>query len=309
MALVSPPPPPLADTLPSTSPTPTPTPGPAATATPVESPLLAASSHLASASLPSSCHSPRPPHGTAGCSKAQRWCDNGSPSLVSFDSGSSYQPLSFREALLASASTSLASQAPVRSGASVAIACPRAGFSPRIVLRREDRVAAASHRPMDGDGWSSVLGRRERKEQRQQARPTQRPVPVNLRGKCFNCFSSHHRAVGCRASSPCFHCLASRHRSYWCPAKLASWPQVPPVGRMLIWRPVSAAQQQSEPAIAGNGKRSAAAGSMRGRRKRRSDDDLGEGPSAAEPETPSPAASIEQQQQADCLACEAPAGS
>jgi hypothetical protein len=59
-----------------------------------------------------------------------------------------------------------------------------------------------------------------------------RAVPEDLRGRCFNCFSTRHRAAVCRHRTRCFRCLEPGHRSYVCPRKLAALKPL----RWLAWR-------------------------------------------------------------------------
>jgi hypothetical protein len=68
-----------------------------------------------------------------------------------------------------------------------------------------------------------VESRRSRRRCLQQARPhLWRGVPLDLRGKCFNCFSVLHRAAECRRLTRCFRCLEPGHRSSGCPRRLAT---------------------------------------------------------------------------------------
>ena len=64
------------------------------------------------------------------------------------------------------------------------------GSSPRIVLHpRERRLPASATVHDDDEGWQTVVSRRTHKELRRLERRPRRPVPADLRGKCFNCFS------------------------------------------------------------------------------------------------------------------------
>jgi hypothetical protein len=71
------------------------------------------------------------------------------------------------------------------------------------VVRKFYKEALFSSKPAasrDDDGWMRVVRRRS-----STLKPLPRPVPVDLRGRCFNCFSSKHRArsaeIACGASS------------------------------------------------------------------------------------------------------------
>jgi hypothetical protein len=91
-----------------------------------------------------------------------------------------------------------------------------------------------------------VVGRRERRlaagQNFIQPRSSfvQRSVPRSLhpplRGRCFNCFASSHRAAACRSIVRCFHCRLPGHRFRVCPRR-ATAPARPQ--RVLVWRPVS----------------------------------------------------------------------
>jgi hypothetical protein len=141
----------------------------------------------------------------AGRSKALRWRDDGSPAFSPVVSpGLHRRRPSYKEALL----------------------LPRA--------------APCLGREVDnGAGWVKVEGRQAR---RRRLRPLKSPpllprvVPSDLRGKCFNCLSSSHRAVVCRRLVRCFCCQLPRHRAYVCPHRRSGVPQP---RRGLMWRPVS----------------------------------------------------------------------
>jgi hypothetical protein len=141
----------------------------------------------------------------AGRSKAIRWRDDGSPTSSPVVSPGLHQRRpSYKEALL----------------------LPR----PAPFLGREDD---------NGAGWVTVEGRQAR---RRRLRPLKSPpllprtMPFDLRGKCFNCFSSSHRVVVCRRLVRCFCCRLPGHRAYMCPRRRSGAPQPQ---RGLVWRHVS----------------------------------------------------------------------
>ena len=74
------------------------------------------------------------------------------------------------------------------------------------------------HNP-NTEGWLTMEGRHARQERRWRERPPRWPVPADLRGCCFNCFSSSHRA-GCRSKPRCFTYLNLGHISSACPTRL-----------------------------------------------------------------------------------------
>ncbi|TVU03187.1 hypothetical protein EJB05_51289, partial [Eragrostis curvula] len=84
-----------------------------------------------------------------------------------------------------------------------------------------------------------------------------RLVPVDLRGRCFNCFSRGHRAADCRKSPRCFKCRQLGHRSDWCPGvKVSSvWRRVTPSASEAglpadFCSPVLLAEMALEPQVA-----------------------------------------------------------
>ncbi|KAG2631088.1 hypothetical protein PVAP13_3KG572150 [Panicum virgatum] len=241
--LPPPPPPPLPFpdvTIHPSSPPPSFTPDPAATSPP-----------------PTLLTSGTPPCSVTGRRKNLRWCQDTPPSGKS---GGGVSPLSFRDVLLAAIPSSAAVAAspvpPVKShGAAV---------SPRIVLKDVPVRPPSPRVGPDEAGWCTAVSRHTRKELRRLECRPRRPVPVDLHGRCFNCFSSRHRAAACRSSTRCFRCREAGHRSYDCPAR-----RTPPAARsrpVLAWRPVVAtsAMRPSD----GTSSVPAAGGAGSGRRRR-----------------------------------------
>jgi hypothetical protein len=102
------------------------------------------------------------------------------------------------------------------------------------VFRKSYKEALSSSKyaaSRDDDGWVRVVRRRS-----STLKPLPRPVPVDLRGRCFNCFSSEHRAAECRNRVRCFFCRLPGHRVGVCPHRRTT-PPIP--GRILVWRPVA----------------------------------------------------------------------
>ncbi|KAF8668847.1 hypothetical protein HU200_052049 [Digitaria exilis] len=221
MALVSPPPPPCLGAALPTSPTSAPTPGPAAT-----SPFSPAPR-----SSPFPPASPVSATSVAGRSKTQRWCHDSPPSGKSGGGASS-----FMEALLMGARPGAASQAAasVLLPASAASPVSRAA-SPRIVLVGGDRRPRRAPPTPDPDGWSKVM-RHPRKVPRDGVFRSCHRVSVDLRGRCFNCFSTDHRAASCRSMTCCFWCRGLGHRTSGCTRQDGLRPAAP---RRLhkVWRP------------------------------------------------------------------------
>jgi hypothetical protein len=112
------------------------------------------------------------------------------------------------------------------------------------VGKKSYREALFSPRPAasrDVGGWVTVVRRRSNT-----LKSLPRPVPVDLRGRCFNCFSSEHRAAVCRNRVRCFFCRLPGHRVGECPRRRTD-PPFP--GRSLVWRPV--AMKPSEKNVCG----------------------------------------------------------
>jgi hypothetical protein len=88
----------------------------------------------------------------------------------------------------------------------------------------------------DGDGgWVKVVGRRRRSPCSPLPLRPPRPVPADLRGRCFNCFSPSHRAVECGSLVRCFHCRLPGHRVRACPRRKRTLHHPT---KVLVWRPI-----------------------------------------------------------------------
>ncbi|CAN6231513.1 unnamed protein product [Urochloa humidicola] len=232
--LVSPPPPAGAPS--PTSPTPGSTPDPAAThhAAPANPPTPAPATIPPASSHPNDS-SPLP----AGKSKVQRWSDNSPESDSSGESAASTRR-SYRDVVAAS----INSAAPSRPSPPTATKPP-----PRIILKSTVHIPPPARRVRDADGWEQVESRAERRERVELSRRPRRPVPVDLRGRCFNCFSGGHRAAQCKSRTRCFRCRALGHRSLACPGRvpraLGGNPRsAAPAGRVSVWRRITPAAEQ-----------------------------------------------------------------
>ncbi|TVU25176.1 hypothetical protein EJB05_27661, partial [Eragrostis curvula] len=154
----------------------------------------------------------------------------------------------------------------------------------RILLRSTVHVPKQTQQGPDAEGWTKVESRSTRRSRACHVRGLRRPVPADLRGKCFNCFSPNHRAFFCRSSPRCFCCQAVGHRSYVCPArgngKADAAGQGPQGRRISVWRRITPAPSQEETvreapvdaaegAVALAGAAEDAPGERRGRRRRR----------------------------------------
>jgi hypothetical protein len=158
---------------------------------------------LASASSPLSAQSVAALPG--GRSKAQRWCEEDLPSAAS----RSDLRRSYKEALVDGRST----------------ACGAALVDGRSTAYGAD---------IGDGGWVKVVGRRSHHRSPCPPLPF-RPVPVDLRGKCFNCFSPSHRAAECGSLVRCFHCRLPRHQVRACPHRKKTLHHL---ARVLVWHPV-----------------------------------------------------------------------
>ncbi|CAN6180302.1 unnamed protein product [Urochloa humidicola] len=236
--LVSPLPSPPPGAVTPTSPTPAPIPGPAATHPAAQA---KPSTQAPVTTFPSSTHpnarSPLP----AGRSKEERWSDNSPTSASSSESADAETGRrSYRDVAAASVDSVATSKLPLP----VIAKSP-----PRIVLRSPVRISPPTRYAQDEDGWEYVESRSERRKRAASSRWPRRPVPVDLRGRCFNCFSDGHRAAQCKSQTRCFRCRALGHRSSTCPRRVSTTP----VGnkgsaelsrRALVWRRVTPAMEQ-----------------------------------------------------------------
>ncbi|CAN6227693.1 unnamed protein product [Urochloa humidicola] len=226
----SPPSPPGAP--PTTSLTPDSTPEPAAT----HSAIPANPATPAPGAIPPT----HPP--PAGRSKEQRWCDNSPKSSLSGESVAAPPTRrSYRDVV--GISVSAAAQPEPRSPA---VASP----PPRIILRPSARIPPPPRRVRDADGWEQVESRAQRRIRVEISNRPRRPVPADLRGLCFNCFSGEHRAAQCRSQTRCFKCRTLGHRSSACPrlvpnAVRARKPATLPISkRVTVWRRITPTGEQ-----------------------------------------------------------------
>jgi hypothetical protein len=126
---------------------------------------------------------------------------------------------------------------PVSSGVSPVLSGQWASYKEVLVSQAPCSPKPLAHGVEEegDDGWVKVEGRRSHRQRLRPSRPTPRPIPADLRGKCFNCFSPSHRVAVCRPSVCCFRCRLPGHHAHVCPRR-----QAPPAQprRSLVWRPV-----------------------------------------------------------------------
>jgi hypothetical protein len=83
--------------------------------------------------------------------------------------------------------------------------------------------------PPSEDGWQLVARRKQWCWMGHQAPPPQpprRPVPVDLVGRCFNCFGQDHVAADCPNATQCLQCHREGHSAWACKR-----PPPPPLSR------------------------------------------------------------------------------
>lgn len=129
----------------------------------------------------------------------------------------------------------------------------RAVQAPRIILRSEIGLYVIGRGKPDRDGWVEVVGKHPRRQAIQRPR---REVPVDLRGRYFNCFAWSHRAAVCRRRTRCFRCLEAGHRAFCCPRSSMSSKPPPhrPQASGMQWRPVQATIANMACSAANSGK-------------------------------------------------------
>jgi hypothetical protein len=77
------------------------------------------------------------------------------------------------------------------------------------------------------DGWQVVKSRKQSR-----CASARRGTSVNLRGRCFNCFSPNHLVASCRYPPRCFRCFKLGHQASRCPAIQAGPLQLKTPGRL-----------------------------------------------------------------------------
>jgi hypothetical protein len=146
-----------------------------------------------------------------GRSKTQRWSD------VSSSGGSSRELCSYKDALI-SGSRRLPTLIKAPSHTTTSSRAPVA-----VKIKEKEQVGGSlvvqnlpvgSHQ--DELGWQVV----ERRKKTQRVHLPRRGSPVDLRGRCFNCFSSSHLAAVCRRPTRCFRCFEFGHQVSTCPTGL-----------------------------------------------------------------------------------------
>ncbi|KAK3153467.1 hypothetical protein QOZ80_2BG0173580 [Eleusine coracana subsp. coracana] len=194
--------------LPPTGAAPPPSPTPESTPDSVATSQTVASATVSlSPTAPVSTPSLSPlacPFRPGGRSKEQRWSGSNPAFGNSSDPASeSHAERTYRDVVLSVASVA---------GSADSLPLPKEKLPVRILLRSAVLVPQALE--PDADGWMRVESQSDCRRRIQRPR---RPVPVDLRGRCFNCFSGGHCAAACCSRPRCFKCQEIGHRSYDCP--------------------------------------------------------------------------------------------
>jgi hypothetical protein len=156
----------------------------------------------------------------AGRSKAQRWADSG-PLSPACGLGRTSAAKTFCAALLSQPAVRARPAARARPATSSRVS---SAWSVPVVRLKDcpgDRRLQGISPPSDAEGWIQVETRWSRRRRRLAERPRlplpRRPVPQDLRGRCFNCLATSHRAAACRRPSCCLRCRRPGHRAADCP--------------------------------------------------------------------------------------------
>ncbi|XP_062219656.1 uncharacterized protein LOC133919306 [Phragmites australis] len=243
---------------------PAPTPGPAATPLASSSPRPASQSSKTPASLLSPAVQPFLP---TGRSKEVRWWDDSPGSVgLPFGRSPSARP-SYRDMVLSSSPSAVESSivamlpSPALSLAPVPHArcvshrwVPRQPGPPPYPMSTALHGVFPSSAPVSSTGargWMLVEGRHARRSRHRQPRRPRNPVPMDLEGKCFNCFSLSHRVAQCWRSTRCFRCKSLGHHAFECvhaPTSLLASPlaYVPP---RSVWSRLSLSAASSSSAV------------------------------------------------------------
>nr|XP_034584690.1 uncharacterized protein LOC117847577 [Setaria viridis] len=102
--------------------------------------------------------------------------------------------------------------------------------------RAKEASATSARRGPDFEGWWTVESWRSCRVRLRVSHQPRRTVPSDLQGRCFNCLSPEHLAVGCRSPPRCFHCRVLGHRSYDCGRRPLSPRSEPTLVRRKVWR-------------------------------------------------------------------------
>jgi len=151
--------------------------------------------------------------------KSGRGVRQGGPDKASFAA-------SFRDVLLSGGTLAAAA-----SSQPAVVKAPR---PPKAISWARPRPVREVKGP-DAGGWQRYESHRARKQRLKELRCPRRPVPVDLWGRCFNCFSTSHRAAACQEGPRCFKCHGLGHRASFCAERRRALPSAAP--RRLVWRP------------------------------------------------------------------------
>lgn len=102
------------------------------------------------------------------------------------------------------------------------------------------------------DGWQVVKSKASWRRERLHIHSPRRLVPLDLRGRCFNCLAATtYHASQCRQATRCFRCRLPGHRVAGCPAvrpSLVDSPmQVALSVRVPVWQHLKWQAKHKEP--------------------------------------------------------------
>jgi hypothetical protein len=200
---------------------------PSSTSPTLETTPIPAANHLSSSPAsagPSAC----------GRSKAQRWRDDSAAGAASVGAAPADAVPAGAGAIPAAAGAGAVPAGAVPAAVGVASSQNRRSYRDALVSSQRPVSRLAVDRA--GGGWETVQSRRDRRLARRPPLPVPRPVPVDLRGRCLNCFSADHRVARCSNRVRCFFCRRPGHRVSECPRRQTNLAA--PV-RRLVWRPIS----------------------------------------------------------------------
>jgi hypothetical protein len=186
------------------------------------------------------------PDPQVGRPKSQRWSDASPDS----SGDSCLAPHSYKEALLATPTNHVAST-PVTTE-------KQASEEKTVVGSRPEVQSRLVPQRLGKDGWQVVQCRSKFHGDHLPRRWSH----VDLRGKCYNCFSSTHLVVTCRRPTRCFKCYKLGHQAAGCPSlpvaakKNSVWQRLSNQSeRASVWQRLAGQQKHPPPFAADSHRR------------------------------------------------------